>query len=548
MLFFFFISLYVVGPLKGFFSLDYFQLQANAFRQGEVSLLENVYQIRPFDLSLVGEKIFMSWGPIPAVIYAIADIIWSFLFDELFPKTYLLVGGYTVFLYSCFLFLCSTIDRRRSLLVATVLGLSPELYTFFFNKFSVWEIAVFYGVVFYTIGLACRSRSRIVAQVFYFLAAMSQPFFYLLMIPPTTWAYLKFSHERKRLILLILTGVGLQFFYNYLRFKNVLEFGEEFKFHGHWTSYVHAYANYEKSPLDYLYQVVGLFDCSFATNLLNYFPKRASFFQCNSYEAPMNFLASFNLLLIPILWGIIKKIKPTWLQVEFGITVLMSILYFSFFHEEMSYRYYMMFYLPLFLFVTTYSSHIIQNNKLFYFTLILACVFGNVLYRKEWQKQKIQDIAFKYHPHNEKIFKGKLRCETIPSYPLNNFVSNFFAIGMSSHQKKCIVKQLFGVSFEHKKLSDCSFVINNPSFSCHEVSLSIDGKLKGTMEQGQNKCSFYFRTQETVSHFILLLRKLDFNKYVSLDDMLRHMPHETFDSIDVNCFDKYHKTSTQKNE
>lgn len=245
---------YDFKDLSGHFRFDLFQSVADGFRAGQLSVLEGRENKIFMDLTPQGNGLYYKKGPLPPLLYAFLDTIWLFFGCGLFPKV-LILFVFLAFHQYFMLLLLRRIFGRRSVLPFLLLvfyAFSLPYWLLVNTLIDVCEIAILMSSTFFLGGLYYYSYlfdeessldRYVLCSVFLACALLTRVTYFITVFIMTIPIVLSKRGLKKRLVfgLVAIGGVAVQFFYNYQRFGNPLEFGEILSlYNGVWVEVVYT--------------------------------------------------------------------------------------------------------------------------------------------------------------------------------------------------------------------------------------------------------------------------------------------------------------------
>jgi len=238
--------------LAGHFPCDLYQLQADGFREGRLSLPLDGDEVAIGDTSPHGDQIHLPWGPAPAAIYAVTDILYDAVGgDGPAPKVPLFLLFVVIHLSALFSVLKMWLKKGTMLPLALSIA---YYFTFPFHQFiflyeiGASEVSILYSSTFFLLGLRYLIRSGhlghaglIPAGVFIGLAIISRPIY--LVYAAIMAAFLVFFQRRLDrhavgFACSVVAGLILFLVFNQLRFGSVLDFGTRLEYLGIWEIYL----------------------------------------------------------------------------------------------------------------------------------------------------------------------------------------------------------------------------------------------------------------------------------------------------------------------
>lgn len=533
-------SFYFADMGGGHLRLDYYQLLANAFLSGRVFLKESIFAIYPFDLSPVGERLYLSWGPVPALFYSLLDSISIYFFNMYFPKSILVSLCFTFMNISIFLYLKQEMKAGIAFLFSIYVGFNCYFYGLFHNSFLIWEIVVVYSVCFYCLGLFYSEKKVYRGQFFFLLSCLTHPIFHLLIIPQTIYNLLQFGHKKNGIIFIFIIGLTLQLSYNFIRFEHVLEFGENFKFHGLWEDFVYDISHFQLGLMQYISRFFSYIDCSFSLNTAKYFKHHFSLYSCNAYERPMNFLLLVGFPIMIVIVGFIKRITINQKIFYLFLTSCLGSIYFSFIHQTMNFRYYFFYLIPAYLVLILYSYKVFLNYKWsqrkLIFIFFVSAIIGHIYNDFKWSKKIILNNPYVFHSSLHRKLQRVVDCnEKNEALTLKNDLLDLYNIGFTKEKSYCLNKYFFGFSLSFQKNKSCRLDFLAPSFECHKTMIFKDGRFDGNLKEDGDSCYYLFEDRKEIAHFMFQIGHVDFLNYISIEEFINKTPHYSFEKATVNC-------------
>jgi len=245
--------------------LDLHQFLADGFRRGQIHLSIDGATTALVDSVPIGDKIFLSWGPAPAAIYALFDSIWEPLTGLAFPKLALVLAAAVAHVLALYFLLAGLIDRRRlaALIVAAAYLMSFPYWRFLTTSgFYADVLSVTYSSAFFVVSLALYSRnwrqpsqwSALGAGLFLFLACMTRQIYFLPGCVMASALLLRRRLNRDAIVFgaVALGAVFTHTSYNHARFGNPFDLGVLHGYHQFWEDIAWNFGFLEESTTDFV--------------------------------------------------------------------------------------------------------------------------------------------------------------------------------------------------------------------------------------------------------------------------------------------------------
>ena len=231
---------------------DLHQFQADGFRMGQLAVSIDGSEVALVDTPTVDDEIHISWGPVPALMYAAIDIVSEPITGAASPK--LLLYAFMLLLQVVALFFVTIEVLPGRVLVSAVvclgyLVMAPILNALLMVSFEAGVVAAVYAATFFTLALwfylrhakKPTLRAAVLAATFLLLACLTRQVYFLSGFFLTGWILLRRGLKRDAIAFsaIALTAVFLHLGYNQARFSDPTDFGSLRATHAYWEEMVY---------------------------------------------------------------------------------------------------------------------------------------------------------------------------------------------------------------------------------------------------------------------------------------------------------------------
>ena len=569
---------YSVKDLSRHFRVDLYQSLADSFRAGELSLLEDGRRKTSVDVTPRGRKIYLSWGPAPAAIYALFDALFELLGFGLFPKVPLFFCLLAAHVVSIFLILNLLMDGKIAvpLLLVGFYCFSFPFWNFINSEIEIYEISSMYASAFFLLGVSCYMRSWKVSSTA--VAALSAIFLSCAMLSRPTyfiWVFILsifiiFSgKKRKNSVLfcsIVIIGGTIFLIYNHLRFGNLFNFGEKFKFHSVWEEYIFDLGIIPFSLKRTLARFQEAFYWYLGINIGHIKNQQIGFSPINTlyatYGDNLFLLKRLSILNVGLVYGLfwwIRIIRKHQRELTLLVGVTCIIFFYLFYQQSCELRYSMDIWPVLFILsgkgIYDFSNVISRKNEKNYSTfvcfLIISLAFALNVVNGEALNNR-PDISnepmpfWEFEPVNTDC---SLKCTLItPVYEsfedIHSWKEQEFLFMLGIYRfigDECYMLFFSGATLEVQPSKECrvELLLHRPDIEdCERITFYLDGYPQGSLTEtyvdnaNQRLCTYMLPPTglELISAYFLF-EPVDFEVY----DLRRQTKHYRMYQLNMNC-------------
>jgi len=290
---------------------DLLQFLADGFREGQLNIRVDGRTHAIVDTAVQGDRIYLTYGPAPAVIYALFDVVWEALTETAFPKMLLFAAAILAHVLALYSLLVRLMGRRVVLpwILSAAYLLSYPYWRFLMDEgFAAGPLSATYasGLFLASVALYCRNaekpspRTALASGTLLFLACLTRQIYFLPGAVFGAAILLRRRFERDALVFgfVALSAVGLHLAYNEARFDSPTYFGGQSTLHTHWEQIMLAHNAPPQTIPERMRQMGQAFESWWGVGFGD--PDRVLYYTLD--QAPV-FSAQLNLLLLGLLFG-----------------------------------------------------------------------------------------------------------------------------------------------------------------------------------------------------------------------------------------------------
>lgn len=498
----------------GHFSNDLYQLQANSLKEFRFNLGMPLDKLVILDTTVHQNQIYMTWGILPAITYAIFDVL---TFGGPFPKSILYILHLVLLLVAIWkLIKLSNVDEVTKSIIFFSIGLSPLIGHYYTGDISALKINGLYSLCYlmWAIFFQIKSHSHF-AQSFYLFTSLTK-FNYLPHIIVLNLFHFIKSKKIKILfwsISIIMACLAI----NYLKFGDFFYWGERYgKFHGEWFPHYKMLFLDFWSPSKFVMTLVDIPKAFFQTQNDRFY--EAS--HVNSFITYKDSITPFLMILVTYLSRKEKSLQQNPLKF-----FLISLFIFTFFIEKtLSVRAMAPFFLIIMIFLVLSTKKV--RPKVIKSTLIPLAVIS--LAQKNFASNNIYPsprlfIKDEISAVDGKWWKPNYRCLDIQKMQPDGLIQKAFP----GIERNCETKKAFSIVID-KTSQSCTGKIKIENVNCEQLLVFSNGT-QNPVVGGQSACAFKFKDSSFGAYFLYFIIS---DPHLSAED---YSLRPKFSSLTTDC-------------
>jgi len=580
--------------LTGHFPCDLYQLQADGFREGRLSLPLDGDEVVIEDTSPFGNEIHLSWGPAPAAIYAVADTLFEMLGGAgPAPKVPLFLLFVILHLVALNSILRSWMGTGPAIpLVLTVAYFFTFPFFIFVCSYEIGasQVSILYSSTFFLLGLRTLDAYRHDGALRFAragglvgLAILTRPTYWIYGAILAASVLVRMRMGRRALVFAstVAGGVGIHLVYNYLRLGSIFDFGSRIQYKGIWEEFLYDWHVLPYSPEVIAVRAMESVEAWFAPYVVPSYGPALSSAEHSIFLSVAGSVFLMGFALESMSLG--RAIQRRWIEVSLAAGFL-AVLAFYLLYWNCALRYVIDLWPALFLLGATglwRSSRRIEGrtrrrigSAAIFGLLILQMAF-NLWMNGFWPKNQVfadprpgpRVTATPLGKENLSHLVGRpgqnpalecncglerrepsfeVTCLDLPKISNSEFFTpwadqqSLHRMGMARLEDgDCLMRFFSGLTMAKTPFVDCwvELALDDDTTPCSDIDLWIEHRASGGMSGQSGHCVLDLPNDER-SQIRVFFHFTDTDVDPIESDMRNNLPHHRFRSVRVNCGDR----------